>query len=125
MKKRLNHFLCGIEEWATLALSHSCGEGCLHPVSLPIAYTADYVKAACSEASADALTWADVYATHPTEIVIDPKLVELSVDLFHCIDRISREGVQLPFRGVHLQKGVQSERLGRPDKLEFTQQQEQ
>ena len=65
--------MCGIEEWATLALSHSCGEGCLHPVSLPIAYTADYVKAACSEASADALTWADVYATHPTEIVIDPK----------------------------------------------------
>ena len=45
----------------------------MHPVSLPIAYTADYVKAACSEASADALTWADVYATHPTEIVIDPK----------------------------------------------------
>lgn len=71
-ENRLNHFLCGIEEWATLALSHSCGEGCLHPVSLPIAYTADYVKAACSEASADALTWADVYATHPTEIVIDP-----------------------------------------------------
>ena len=71
-KERLNHFLCGIEEWATLALSHSCGEGCLHPVSLPIAYTADYVKAACSEASADALTLADGYATHPTKIVIDP-----------------------------------------------------
>ena len=69
----LNHFLCGIEEWAALVLSHFCGEGCLHPVSLPIAYTAGYVKAACSEASADALTLADGYATHPTDLLTKVK----------------------------------------------------
>ena len=45
----------------------------MHTVALPIAYTADYGKADCSEASADALTWADEYAIHPTAIVIDPE----------------------------------------------------